>query len=137
MHLTLVLIHSKLKYLHTSVHKRICFHNTKHRRWKYGCCSPNSLRPISYFGSIWELCVLDLETKVFLQEREPATLSYEQGTHSDKIELIVWPEKPQMPHKISAQFACPSPNVSNFCKKLSLGVRSPYFGPIRICKQDC
>ena len=80
MHLTLVLIHSKLKYLHTSVHKRICFHNTKHRRWKYGCCSPNSLRPISYFGSIWELCVLDLKTKVF--RRKSVTVSHFRITDS-------------------------------------------------------
>ena len=41
-------------------------------------------------------------------------LSHEQGAHSDKIELIVWPEIPQMPHKISAQFVCGSPKVSNF-----------------------
>ena len=31
-----------------------------HRRRKYGRCSPNS-----YFGSVWELYVLDLKTKVF------------------------------------------------------------------------
>jgi hypothetical protein len=31
-----------------------------------------------------------------------------------------------MPHKISAQFVCPSPKVSNIWKKLSLGVRSPW-----------
>ena len=39
-----------------------------HRRRKYGRCSPNSLRPISYFGSIWELYVLDLKTKVFCRK---------------------------------------------------------------------
>ena len=38
----------------------------------------------------------------FLWEREPATLPHGQGTHSAKIVLIVWPEIPQMPHKISA-----------------------------------
>ena len=31
---------------------------------KYGGFSPNSLRPISYFGSIWELHVLDLKTNL-------------------------------------------------------------------------
>ena len=50
----------------------------------------------------------------FLLEKEPATLSHGQGTHSAKIVLIVWPEIPQMPHKIPAQFVCPSPKVSNF-----------------------
>ena len=40
---------------------------------------------------------------------------------------MVWPNTPQMPQKISAQFVCPSPKVSNFWKKkLSLGVRSPW-----------
>ena len=32
--------------------------------------SPNSLRPISYLGVIWELYVLDLKTKVFFGEKE-------------------------------------------------------------------
>ena len=71
------------------------------------------LRPISYYGSIWELYVLDLKTKFFV-EREPATFFQGQGTHSAKIVLIVWPEIPQMPHKISSQFVCPGPKVSNF-----------------------
>ena len=33
-----------------------------HRRRKYEGISPDSYRPISYFGSIWELYVLDLKT---------------------------------------------------------------------------
>ena len=36
------------------------FNGFDHRRWKCERCSPNSLRPISYFGSIWDLYVLDL-----------------------------------------------------------------------------
>ena len=44
---------------------KVC-HN--HQRRKYGRCSPNSLRPISYFGSIWELYVLDLKSKVFCRK---------------------------------------------------------------------
>ena len=39
-----------------------------HRRRKYGSSSPNSLRPISYFGSIWELYVLDLKTNIFCRK---------------------------------------------------------------------
>ena len=39
---------------------------TGHRRRKCERCSPNSLQPIFYFGSIWELYVLDLKTKSFL-----------------------------------------------------------------------
>ena len=68
-----------------------------HRRQKCEHCSPNSLRPISYFGSIWELYVLDLKTKVFCRkENQLLTLSHEKGTQSVKIVLIVWPEIPQM-----------------------------------------
>ena len=43
--------------------------NVNHRRRKYGGSSPNSLRPISYFGSIWELYVLDLKTNVFCRKK--------------------------------------------------------------------
>ena len=50
----------------------------------------------------------------FLLKREPAILSHGQWTHCAKVELIVWPEIPQMSHKISAHFVCPSPKVSNF-----------------------
>ena len=35
--------------------------------------------------------------------------------------ITVRPEIPQMPHKISAQFVCPSPKVSNFRKKALSG----------------
>ena len=83
---------------------------SRHQRRKYECCSPNSLRPISYF---WSICFRH-KNQSFLQEKEPATLSHGQWTHSAKIVLIVWPEIPQMPHKISAQFVCPSPKVLNF-----------------------
>ena len=57
-----------------------------------------------------------------------ATFFHGKGTYSAKVVLILWPEIPQMSHKISAQFVCPlSPKVSNFFKKKpSLGVRSPW-----------
>ena len=44
------------------------FHRT-HRRQKYGGSFPNSLWPISYFGSIWELYVLDLKTNIFCRKK--------------------------------------------------------------------
>ena len=40
-----------------------------HRRRKYEGSSPNSLQPISYFGSIWELYVLDLTTNVLWRKK--------------------------------------------------------------------
>jgi hypothetical protein len=55
----------------------------------------------------------------FLQEKEPATFSHGQGTHSANILLRVWPKIPQMPQNISAQ------KFRIFEKKLSLGIRSP------------
>jgi hypothetical protein len=39
-----------------------------HRRRKCERYSPNFLRPISYFGSIWDLYVLDVMTKVFCRK---------------------------------------------------------------------
>ena len=47
----------------------VIFIGSAHRRRKCEGSSPNSLRPISYFGSIWELCVLDLKTKVFYRKK--------------------------------------------------------------------
>ena len=44
-------------------------HRKYHRRRKYGGSSPNSLRPKSYFGSIWELYVLDPKTNVFCRKK--------------------------------------------------------------------
>ena len=89
------------------------FDSITHRRRKCGCCSPDSLRPTSYFGSIWELYVLDVKTKVFVGKRASYIFPWARD-HGAKIVLIVWPEIPQMSHKISAQFVCPSPKVSNF-----------------------
>ena len=53
-------------YNHISKHR---FDALSHRRRKYGGSSPNSLRPISYFGRIWELHVLDLKTNVFCRKK--------------------------------------------------------------------
>ena len=55
-----------------------------------------------------------------LYEREPATFSHRQGTHSAKIVLIVWPEIQFQPN-LSAQ----AQKFLIFEKPLSLGVRSP------------
>ena len=61
------------------------------------------------------------KNQFFLLEKDPATLSHEQWTHSAKIVPIVWLEIAKMPSKISAQFVCPSPKVSNFWKKALSG----------------
>ena len=50
-----------------------------HRRQKYGRCSPNSLRPISYFWSIWELYVLDLKSKVFCRKENQLHFPMDKG----------------------------------------------------------
>ena len=51
----------------------------EHRRRKYERCSPNSVRPISYFGSIWELYVLDLKTKVFCRKEDQLHFPMDKG----------------------------------------------------------
>ena len=50
-----------------------------HRRRKYEGSSPNSLQPISYFGSIWELYVLDLKTKVFCRKKNQMHFPMDKG----------------------------------------------------------
>ena len=50
-----------------------------HRRRKYGGSSPNSLRPISYFGSIWGVYVLDLKTKVFCRKQNQLHFPMNKG----------------------------------------------------------
>ena len=50
-----------------------------HRRRKCERCSPNYLRPMSYFGSIWELYVLDLKTKVICRKENQLHFPMEKG----------------------------------------------------------
>ena len=45
----------------------------------YVSSSPNSLRPISYFVSIWELYVLDLKTKVFCRKQNQLHFPMNKG----------------------------------------------------------
>jgi len=67
---------------------------------------------------MWELYILDLKTKVLERKKNQLHFSMDIA----KIVLIVWPELPQMPEKIPAQFVCPSPKVSNLLKRSSLWV---------------
>ena len=89
-----------------------------HRRRKYGGSSPNSLRPISYFGSIWELYVLDPKTNVFCRKK----IQLHFPMNKRLTVPIIWLEIPKIPPKISAQFVCPSPKFSNFWKKALSGL---------------
>ena len=99
----------KSNYFATLKEQAILLFYQRHRRRKCEGSSPNSLRTISYFGSIFRH-----KNQSFVQEKEPATLSHGEGTHSAKIVLTVWPKIPQMPQNISAQFIRPSPKVSKF-----------------------
>merc|ERR1711894_346820 len=56
--------------------------NSVHRRRKYGGSSPNSLRPISYFGSIWELYVLDLKTNIVCRKKIQLQFPMNKGLNS-------------------------------------------------------
>ena len=105
--------------LQSALHKELVYGqfgqiNIHHilRRKKCEGSSPNSLQPISYFGSIRELYVLDLKTKVFCRKKNQLHFPMDKGI-TTRIVLIVWLEIPQMP-QISAQFDCPSPKILNF-----------------------
>ena len=84
---------------------------------------------LGYLGVIQELYVLDLKTKVYCRKKEPNTFSHEQGTHSAKRVLIVWPKISKTPQKFQSNLSAQAQKFWIFEKKLSLGVRSP------CCKQ--
>ena len=88
-----------------------------HRRRKCEGSSPNSLWPISYFGSIWELHVLDLKTNVFCRKKNQLHFHIDKGLTA----LIVWPKIPKMPQNMSAQFVCQAQKFRSF-EKSSLWV---------------
>ena len=46
--------------------------------------APKTLRPISYFGSIWKLHVLDLKTKVFVGKRTSYIFPWTRDTQCQK-----------------------------------------------------
>ena len=50
-----------------------------HRRRKCERCFPNFFWPISYFGIIWELYVLDLKTKVFCRKENQLHFPMDKG----------------------------------------------------------
>ena len=95
---------------------------TDHRRGKCEGYFPNSLRPISYLGIIWELYVLGLKTEVFWRKNNQI---HGQGNQC-QINADSLAEITPSDTKNSAQNVCSSPKVWNFWKKLSLGVRSPW-----------
>ena len=73
---------------------------------------------MSYLGFIWDLYVLGLKTKGFLQKKHSNNQN-QLGTHSPKMGVVVWPKIPKMPKKISAQYVCTNPKDWDFRKKLS------------------
>ena len=75
-----------------------------HRRRTCDGNLPNSLRPISYLGIIWDLYVLGLKFKVFCKNNNQVLKIMDKG-------LTVWPKIPKMPLHFSAKFVCPSPKV--------------------------
>ena len=55
------------------------FNEKSHQKRKCERCSPNSLWPISYFGRIWELYVLDIKTKVFCRKENQLLFPMDKG----------------------------------------------------------
>ena len=97
-----------------------------HRRRKYGGSSPNSLRPISYFGSIWELYVLDLKTNVFCRKKIQLHFPMNKGlTVPKQCQQFGW-KQPKCPPKFQPNLSAQAQKFRIFEKKLSLGVHCPW-----------
>ena len=75
-----------------------------HQRRKCEGSPPKYLWPISYFGSIWELYVLDLKTKVFCRKKNQLHFSHGQGHELRTLgEEIAFTERPKI-HSHSQTF---------------------------------
>ena len=97
-----------------------------HRRRKYGGSSPNSLRPISYFGSIWELYVLDLKTNVFCRKKIQLHFPMNKGLTVPKQCQQFGRKQPKCPPKFQPNLSAQAQKFRIFEKKLSLDVRCPW-----------
>ena len=96
-----------------------------HRRRKYGGSSPNSLRPISYFGSIWELYVLDPKTNVFCRKKIQLHFPMNKRfTVPKQCQQFGW-KQPKCPPKFQPKLSAQAQKFRIFEKKLSLDVRCP------------
>ena len=91
-----------------------------HRRRKCGRCSPNSLRPISYFGSIRELVVLDLKTKVFNRKENQLHYPMVKGLTMPKYCLQFFQKSPKCLIKFQPNLSAQGQKFQIFEKKLSL-----------------
>ena len=77
--------------------------------------SPNCLRPISYIGSIWELYVLHLKTKVFCGKRTSHIFPWKRDSQ--------WQNRANsLASKNFSPFGLPKPKSFKFLKKSSLWV---------------
>ena len=88
------------------------------------------LWPISYSGVIWELYVIDLKTKFFV-EKEPDTFSHGQGTHVSQCQNSAdsFAKNTLSASKNFSTICLPKPK-SFYLKKKNLGVRSPCLQPL-------
>ena len=94
------------------------------RRRKCEGSSPNSLRSISYFGSIWELYVLDLKAKVFVGKITNYIFPWTGDLQCQNSANSLAENTPNA-SKYFSPICLPKPKIFDFLKKeLSLGVRS-------------
>ena len=73
---------------------------------------------------IWELYVLGLKTKVFLQRKQSNTQNDGQGVN---VGALVWPKIPKVTQTFRPNLSAEAQKFEIFEKKLSLGVRIPWW----------
>ena len=103
-----------------------------YNHWRQKCegSSPNSLWPISYFGSIWELHFLDLKTKVFVGIRTSYIFPWTRDSQCQNSANSLAESTPNASKIFWRNLSAQAHKFWIFEKKLSLGVRSP-------CIQQC
>ena len=112
------------KFLNPNSNSNNC--NLSHRRRKYGDSSPNSLRPISYFGSIWELYVLGPNTNVFCRKKIQLHFPMNKGlTMPKQCRQFGWKQQKCLP-KFQPNLSAQAQKFRIFEKKPSLGVHCPW-----------
>ena len=92
---------------------------SRHQRRKCEGSSSNSLRPLSYFGSIWELYILDLNTNFFEGKITNYTFPWTRDSQYQNSGNRLAGNTPNA-SKIFSPICLPKPKSFDFFKKKAL-----------------